>query len=116
MANKSKRKFRNSTAAKQSRENRDLWLSLKTKWDEESQAKKNLSANTTVLYKPSSPIRRDTGPHIPSLSTDLGACTKSAPKIYTGDKIIGIGVLHKSNAVPVFSNEEAVEISKMRRG
>ena len=36
--------------------------------------------------------------------------------VYTGNKIIGIGTLHKSNAVPVFSQEEAIDISKMRRG
>lgn len=35
---------------------------------------------------------------------------------YTGDAMIGIATLHKSNAVPVFSQEEAVDISKMRRG
>jgi hypothetical protein len=30
--------------------------------------------------------------------------------------MLGIGVLHKSNAVPVFSDEEAIDIAKMRRG
>jgi len=30
--------------------------------------------------------------------------------------MIGIGQLHKSNASPVFSQEEAIDISKMRRG
>jgi hypothetical protein len=30
--------------------------------------------------------------------------------------MLGIGVMHKSNAVPVFSEEEAVEIATMRRG
>lgn len=53
--------------------------------------------------------------HIPSLPFTAGACVKSKGNVYTGDKILGIGTLHKSNAVPVFSGEEAVEISKMRR-
>jgi hypothetical protein len=35
---------------------------------------------------------------------------------YTGDKMLGIGTLHKSNAVPVFSNHEAKEMARMRRG
>ena len=35
---------------------------------------------------------------------------------YTGDKMIGIGTMHKSNAVPVFSEESAQDISRMRRG
>lgn len=34
---------------------------------------------------------------------------------YTGDNILGIGTLHKSNAIPIFSPKEAQEISKMRR-
>jgi hypothetical protein len=53
---------------------------------------------------------------LPSLSTGVGTAVKTDIPIYTGDKMIGIGVLHKSNAVPVFSDEEAVDISKMRRG
>jgi hypothetical protein len=35
--------------------------------------------------------------------------------VYTGTKVMGIATMHKSNAVPVFNSEEAVEISKMRR-
>jgi len=34
---------------------------------------------------------------------------------YTGDKMLGIATMHKSNSVPVFSSEEAINISKMRR-
>jgi hypothetical protein len=34
---------------------------------------------------------------------------------YTGEKLIGIGTLHKSNAVPIFSEEDAVDQAKMRR-
>lgn len=45
-----------------------------------------------------------------------GIASKVADRVYTGDKVIGIATLHKSNAVPVFSNEEAIDISRMRRG
>ena len=49
-------------------------------------------------------------------SVDTGGfAAKAAPKIYTGTKVKGIATMHKSNAVPVFSDEEAVDISKMRR-
>lgn len=34
---------------------------------------------------------------------------------YTGDKMIGIGTLHKSNAVPIFTEEEAKDQANMRR-
>jgi hypothetical protein len=47
--------------------------------------------------------------------TNMDPCTKKSNIPYTGDKMLGIATLHKSNAVPVFNTEEAVEISKMRR-
>ena len=45
-----------------------------------------------------------------------GECCKTEPKQYTGDAMIGIATMHKSNSVPVFSKENAKDISKMRRG
>ncbi len=44
-----------------------------------------------------------------------GPCTSKPPMVYTGTKILGIGTMHKSNAVPIFSDDEAKEISSMRR-
>lgn len=35
---------------------------------------------------------------------------------YTGTFIKGIAVMHKSNAVPIISKEDAAEIARMRRG
>ena len=61
------------------------------------------------------PARRET-PKIPSLPFTAGACTKAPNKVYTGTKIKGIGTMHKSNAVPVFSDDEAKEMARMRRG
>ena len=54
--------------------------------------------------------------HIPSLDSGSGVATKKEVQHYTGDAMIGIGQLHKSNAVPVFKAEDAIDISKMRRG
>ena len=50
-----------------------------------------------------------------SLNTGGGVATLAPAKVYTGTKVKGIATMHKSNAVPVFSDEEAVDISKMRR-
>jgi hypothetical protein len=44
-----------------------------------------------------------------------GPCTSKPSPTYTGTKMIGIGTMHKSNMVPIFSDEEAKDISKMRR-
>ena len=44
-----------------------------------------------------------------------GACTAAPAQVYTGQKLVGIGVLHKSNLVPIFRTEDAADIAKMRR-
>lgn len=54
-------------------------------------------------------------PRHPSLATTLGPCTKAPPKVYTGTAIVGIGTMHKSNSVPIFSKDEAHDIATMRR-
>ena len=45
----------------------------------------------------------------------MGPAVKAAPKVYTGTKIKGIGTMHKSNAVPIFTDDEAKDIANMRR-
>jgi hypothetical protein len=60
------------------------------------------------------PAGRET-PHFASLTTGFGLTNKPNPNIYTGTKVKGIATMHKSNAVPVFTDEEAVSISSMRR-
>jgi hypothetical protein len=61
------------------------------------------------------PFVRET-PHYPSLDTGGGDCTKPIHgKVYTGTSMLGIGTLHKSNAVPIFNSEEALDQAKMRR-
>ena len=44
-----------------------------------------------------------------------GGCTKKEPMKYTGTLVKGIATMHKSNAVPVINQQEAVDIAKMRR-
>lgn len=53
---------------------------------------------------------------LPSLDTGQGNTAKRESQHYTGDKMLGIGVLHKSNSVPIFKAEDAHDISRMRRG
>ena len=53
---------------------------------------------------------------IPSRPDTPGAvASRPEDKVYTGTGIKGIGTLHKSNAVPIFTDEEAVDIAHMRR-
>lgn len=114
---KGKRKFRNAEEARKARELDDSWKALQKKWEVEAEDKKRKRALSAepFTYKLSAPVGRTTTTHIPSRGNGMGSATVSAPKIYTGTKVKGIATMHKSNAVPVFSDEEAVEISKMRR-
>jgi len=89
------------------------WEKVKAKY---TSSDKNSAKITKKTYTPPVMLRRDTGPRIPSLDTGhTGAVTvKQTPK-YTGNKIVGIGTMHKSNAVPIFTDQEAKDISSMRR-
>jgi len=113
---KGKVKFRNAEEAKRARDLEQSWSELLKRQGIEAEEKKRAKAlkAPTLTYKLSAPPGRETQ-KINSLSTP-GGSTAAVHKVYTGDKIIGIATMHKSNAVPVFSDEQAVEISRMRRG
>ena len=63
---------------------------------------------------PKVPAGRET-PQYASIDTGFIPCTKKSQSSYTGDKMKGVATMHKSNAVPVFTDKEAQEISSMRR-
>lgn len=71
-------------------------------------------------YAPTQPYVRNTESH-PSLQTSdkipaNGSTAKREPLKYTGDLIVGIATMHKSNAVPVMrGTKQAEDIAKMRR-
>lgn len=74
-----------------------------------------VKAARLTLYKPKETMHRPSSRHIPSLDTGLAvALAKDIPE-YTGENMIGVSQLHKSNAVPVFREEDILDIGKMRR-
>ena len=116
---KGKRKFRNADEARKSRELAEQWEQKQLEWNKLAPRfsskpidTKKKSQNPFPTLSP--PPGRETE-KINSLPFTAGPCTKTPDKIYTGTKIKGIGTMHKSNAVPIFSDEEAVDIAKMRR-
>ena len=115
---KGKQKFRSAEHAKKARELDESWIELQKRWGVEADEKRKRRALQADVWKPSAPSYRGANePRIPSLNggLDMGPAVKAPPKVYTGDKIKGIGTMHKSNAVPIFSDEEAQDIAKMRR-
>lgn len=102
-----KSKKRKPTAKQ--RELDESWAKLLKKYETKPVKK------TVKPVAQSKPFVRET-PHYPSLNSGYHDCTKKAAPVYTGSAIKGIGTMHKSNAVPIFSDEQAIEIATMRRG
>jgi hypothetical protein len=115
---KGKKKFASAEHARKARELDESWKELQKKWAVEAEDKKRKrgleAPSLSSSYSLSIPEGRNTTAHIKSVDTG-GNATLKAPKVYTGTKVKGIATMHKSNAVPVFSDEEAVDIAKMRR-
>ena len=103
------RKSKQKLKPKKEREQYEQWLS------KHQAAYTKVSKYEPLVYSLPTPVGRTNTKHIPSLDTGLSVAPARIRNVYTGDKMIGIGTLHKSNAVPVFSNEEARDMAKMRR-
>ena len=113
---KGKQKFASADAKRKSEQLDKEWQELQKRWGVEADERKRRRAMEAepLCYTLSVPAGRSTA-HIKSLGQDSGVATLAQPKVYTGTKVKGIATMHKSNAVPVFSDEQAIDISKMRR-
>lgn len=104
-----KPKFKSAEQKRQYEENQRSWENIKAKYPPKMLKQKkdtdwsyNLSAGrNTEKFK--------------SFVTPGGSTAVRPSMMYTGDKIKGIGTMHKSNMVPVFSNDEAKDLASMRR-
>ena len=78
-------------------------------------------SNRSVAQSGSAPAlgaggQRFESSHSDQLPTwDSSMCKKQQNK-YTGSEIIGVAVMHKSNAIPVRGKQAAIEVARMRRG
>ena len=113
---KSKRKYRNAAQASRARELNESWQTL---LNEHGVTKSRSGPKKPSMTQTRIPDYRNyrgaDQPRIPSLPFTGEVCARPADKVYTGDKMIGVGQLHKSNAVPVFSSDDAKDIARMRR-
>jgi len=115
-----RRKYSSADAARESRENRALWKQKQEEWIKmapkfSGERRASVSfPNRLPIYSP--PPGREILP-IPSLNNgvDPVPAYKKADKVYTGTLIIGIATMHKSNAIPIISDEDAVAVAHMRR-
>ena len=65
-----------------------------------------------LQWNPTSP--RETQ-YVPSLMSNKGNTNKVEPRKYTGDYIVGIATMHKSNLVPVCKDDNPKNYATMRR-
>jgi hypothetical protein len=113
---KGKVKFRNAEEARKARELDASWKELQKRWDvdaEDKKRKRALSAEPLV-YNLSVPSGRVTSSRIPSKVT-AGHSTAPIHRVYTGDQVLGITIVHKSCLQPVFNQQEAIDAAQMRR-
>ena len=115
---KGKKKFASAEHARKARELDESWKDLLRRQGIEQDEKKRTRAmsapSLSSVYSLKIPEGRNTTAHIKSVDTGGNAVLKPS-KVYTGTMVKGIATMHKSNAVPVFSDEEAIAISSMRR-
>jgi len=120
---KAHKKWASSAAKQKAEREAQEWRELQASWD-------RLAPRFSVRQEPARDMPRGAfqplqsrsiyppgrePANIPSKTDTVGVAAAPAAKVYTGTKIKGIGTMHKSNAVPIFSDEEAREISSMRR-
>ena len=113
---KGKIKFVSSEAKRKSEQLVKEWKELlKRQGIEQENKKRNraLSAEP-LIYNLSIPADRSTA-HIKSLGQSTGVAILKNVQMYTGTELLGIGQLHKSNAVPIFRQQDAEDLAKMRR-
>jgi len=109
---KGPRKFRNAESAQTARQNAEKWQQFRQEVGAPAPERRR-------EFKPYQPpalnYRAMEWRDVQSVETTMQPCTRPEAKVYTGTTIIGISTLHKSNAIPVISKQEAIDISKMRR-
>jgi hypothetical protein len=117
---KGKKKFASAEAKRKAEQLDREWKELLKRQGIEQEDRKRRRAMSSgnlisTGYSLAIPEGRNTTAHIKSRDSGGGVATLPPPKVYTGTKVKGIATMHKSNAVPVFSDEQAVDISRMRR-
>ena len=113
---KGKVKFRNAAEAQRARQLDAEWKDLLKRQGVEAEEKKRKRAMAAapLVYDLNIPAERSTK-HIKSLGQTTGVATLKPVQMYTGNEMLGIGQLHKSNAVPVFRQQDAEDLARMRR-
>jgi hypothetical protein len=110
-----KTKWASSQHKSQAQKLESEWLEKQKEWAKMSPLYGKTAPKNTILNTGLSIPPGRTAKPINSVDTRVSHAPATPSKFYSGDKMLGVCTLHKSNAVPVFSSQEAIEISSMRR-
>ena len=106
-----KKKIENNRRNREAQANHEEWL--------QSQGLDNYTLKkSSKKFQGYEPPEYKTDPNYPKTSDRIpvnGGGKKEEMKYSGKRKLIGIGLMHKSNLVPIWDEEGAKEISKMRR-
>lgn len=115
------KKFASSEAKRMAEELEKNWGRIQKEYAPKSHVKAHVP-KTAVKRNLKRPPVMSSNPRVAEMratksldSGVTGAVTCGEAKVYTGDKIIGIATMHKSNLVPIFSDSDAKAVASMRR-
>ena len=112
---KGKLKYASAEAKRTAEQLEQDWQALKKSYSAPPVKKPIKNARTLGKSLPTIP-QRGSLLSAPSLNSGIGIAAKAPVPVYTGDKMIGVSQMAKSNAVPVFNSDHIIDIARMRRG
>jgi hypothetical protein len=111
---KGKQKWTSAGAKNKAESLNQEWQKKQQEWAAMSKPKIKPVGQAVKYKMPTIPEGRE----VKGVSLDTGvkgAVTVKQTQHYTGDRLLGITIMHKSCLQPVFSQEQAVEAAHMRR-
>jgi hypothetical protein len=113
---KGKQKWASSEQKKKAEQLDNEWKELQKKWQIDADDRSKKRALKAKPYVASVNPRISEIRKIASVdSGHTGAVTIKQTPQYTGDKLLGITIVHKSCLQPVFTQQEAIDAANMRR-
>lgn len=109
-----KQKWASAEQKRKAMELKSEWDNKVKEWASMSKASTKLPSISKKYIPPSVPVhRRASGKSIDTGVT--GPVNVKQTQHYTGDRLLGITIVHKSCLQPIFSQEQAVDAAHMRR-
>lgn len=111
-----KQKWASAAAKKQHEELEQSWNNNMKQWQSMSKVPFAPKPSSAEALRPKYPPGREPIKHIPSIdSKQKGAISSKPVQMYTGNKVMGVTIVHKSCLQPVFNQQEAIDAASMRR-